>query len=103
MGAHTPGPWRHVLDARGRHLIVPATPGAMPLAQVFARIVDAHGYPARENADLFSAAPDLLAAAKRAERHLTRQIEYRNLEEDASSGARDALREAIAKAEGGRS
>ena len=56
---------------------------------------------AEANARLFAAAPDLLEAAKRAERHLGRQVAYRNAEEDASSPSLDALQAAIRKAERG--
>ena len=69
MSAHTPGPWRYDLDKRGRHVIVPGEHNG-PLAQVFARVADPDGYPARENATLISAAPDLLGACRDAGRFL---------------------------------
>ncbi len=93
-----PGPWRiHKLPT---HTYIGSGPtdGVTGLS----RDCVAHNVQDGPTGRLVAAAPDLLAAAKKAERHLTREIEYRNLEEDASTGSRDALRRAIAKAEGGR-
>jgi hypothetical protein len=92
--SHTPGPLT-VRDSGGDYFIIDAPGRWMELAHVYKHAIR-HNKAGYANANLFSAAPDLLAACK-AVLKLGRELDKAGIINDP---AINAVRAAIAKAEG---